>query len=431
MPDTSCASFNPNAWFPECLKTFSTQKPEDFIRDRNSFFMREDGMWTINKNHPFWGEYPMAGWAMRAIAEEFLLQIPLVIERNALNDKGGPSFDALKEIRKNIGLRLKEQLEALIYGIDLDVITAISGEKYESASGKDLSLTLIPRPLTENDIESNSTVILSKKMQIKLNFENIHALRKQLNLVKGTSVETCGQCGRSRLPEGFSMAVCFLPDGEDGNGLYMVGLVPRDFQSVYPSIYYTGHMEWMFCMPAAESMHPRKTCRLRYYQGRLFLPMLDTVNERNAVIKAALDGIEDTRWEKILDFLQTCSTNIKKGGVIILADEACIRRECKHLCGLKRGFELKKKINHSGHEQFVEQASSVDGAIFVDTKLNYHAYGVILDGRAKEHGDISRGARYNSTRNYIEILRKKYPNAHVLGMVVSEDGMIDFFPEDR
>lgn len=372
----------------------------------------------------------MAGWAMRAIAEEFLLQIPLVIEKKALNNKGGPSFDAWKEIRKNIGLRLKEQLEALLYGIDLDIITAISGEKYESASGKDLSLTLLPRPLTEDDIESDGAVILAPEMQIELSFSNIHALRKQLNLVKDTSVEACGQCGHSRLPEGFSMAVCFLsPDKEDDRdpGLYMVGLVPRNFQNVYPSIYYTGHMEWMFCMPVAGNIYPRKSCRLRYYQGRLFLPALDTVNEKNAIIEAALDGIENERRGDIFGFLQTCSTNLKKGGVIILADEACIQRECKRLCGLNRGFKLKDRINHSGHEQFVEQAASVDGAIFVDTELNYHAYGVILDGRANGCGNISRGARYNSTRNYIKILRRKYPNAHVLGVVVSEDGMVDFF----
>lgn len=428
MPTASCATLNMNDWFFECLKTFSTQKPKDFIKERD-FFLIEDGTWTINEEHSFWREYPMAGWAMRAIAQEFLFQAQIVIASGLLDSKGNPSTQAWKEIRKNIGLRLKEQFEALVRGIDLDVITAISGEKYESESGKNLSITLLPFPLTETDIVSKDAIILAPEMRIKLSFENIHALRKQLNLVKGVSTKKYNLCDHSRLPEGFSIAVCFLSNDKSEEGLYMVGLVPQSLQSTYPSIYYTGHMEWRFCLPVAEGIPPKDACRLRYYQGRFFLPTLNIVNDENVAIKKALDGIESQHKKEIIEFLSACRTCIKKGGVIILADEGCIMDECNRLCELNRGFALKNKINHSGHEQFVEQAASVDGAIFVDTELNYYAYGVILDGDAEVEGDISRGARYNSTKNYIHLLTKKYSNAHVLGMVVSEDGMVDFFAE--
>lgn len=429
MPTTSYASLNLNDCFFECLKTFSTQKPEEFIKEKESFFVIEDGTGTINEEHPFWTDYPMAGWAMRAIAQEFLLQVQIVIANDLLDPDGSPSNQVWKEIRKNIGLRLKEQLEALVRGIDLDIITAISGEKYESASGKDLSLTLLPYPLTEADIKSEDAIILDSEMQIKLSFDNIHALRKQLNLVKDTSIETCNSCGHSRIPEGFSVAVCFLPNGKKGAGLYMVGLVSQGLQDIYPSIYYTGHMEWKFCLPAAKGIPPKNACRLRYYQGRLFLPLLNTVNSEHAAIKKALSGIETPRMEKIIEFLNVCRTRIKKGGVIILADKECIKYERDRLCKINRGFALKNKINYCGHEQFIEQAASVDGAIFVDTDLYYHAYGVILDGVAEVEGDISRGARYNSTKNYIKFLKQNHSDAHVLGMVVSEDGMVDFFAE--
>ena len=80
------------------------------------------------------------------------------------------------------------------------------------------------------------------------------------------------------------------------------------------------------------------------------------------------------------------------------------------------------------NKSVLKQFASVDGAIFLDYNGNCYAFGVILDGVAKYPGNNSRGSRYNSTKTFLEWIRKKrnYKSA-VLGVVKSEDGMVDLF----
>ena len=40
-------------------------------------------------------------------------------------------------------------------------------------------------------------------------------------------------------------------------------------------------------------------------------------------------------------------------------------------------------------------------------------------------GQVSRGARYNSVANYVQVVRKKYEKTQVMGVIVSEDGGVD------
>ena len=50
----------------------------------------------------------------------------------------------------------------------------------------------------------------------------------------------------------------------------------------------------------------------------------------------------------------------------------------------------------------------------------------------RDDGNNARGSRYNSTKAYTEWVRDvKYPGITILGVVKSEDGMIDFFDETK
>ena len=65
-----------------------------------------------------------------------------------------------------------------------------------------------------------------------------------------------------------------------------------------------------------------------------------------------------------------------------------------------------------------------------DTNGSCYAIGVILDGEAIIPGDVSRGARFNSIKNYIawkkvELRKKKYSEAIFAGIIISEDQTID------
>jgi hypothetical protein len=74
----------------------------------------------------------------------------------------------------------------------------------------------------------------------------------------------------------------------------------------------------------------------------------------------------------------------------------------------------------------VLRLSGIDGAILIDSNGICHAVGVILDGKATDEGDPSRGARYNSAIRYIASTQSP-----TICLVVSEDGHVDMLPRLR
>jgi len=71
----------------------------------------------------------------------------------------------------------------------------------------------------------------------------------------------------------------------------------------------------------------------------------------------------------------------------------------------------------------LQNLTPIDGAIILDSQGMCHAIGAILDGKATENGDPSRGARYNSAIRYYEAAE-----APCVIVVVSSDGGVDFIP---
>ncbi|MEV6287487.1 diadenylate cyclase [Kribbella sp. NPDC051770] len=68
--------------------------------------------------------------------------------------------------------------------------------------------------------------------------------------------------------------------------------------------------------------------------------------------------------------------------------------------------------------------TSIDGSLLLAPDGTCHAVGVILDGSAAGVGDAGRGARYNSAIRYVQTTR-----VPCVVLIVSEDGMIDIYPE--
>jgi hypothetical protein len=74
---------------------------------------------------------------------------------------------------------------------------------------------------------------------------------------------------------------------------------------------------------------------------------------------------------------------------------------------------------------FLGRFARVDGAVLFDNHGVCHAFGVILDGSAKEGlGDPSRGSRFNSAVRYVES-----SDHNCMAVVVSDDGMVNIVPE--
>lgn len=74
--------------------------------------------------------------------------------------------------------------------------------------------------------------------------------------------------------------------------------------------------------------------------------------------------------------------------------------------------------------EVLDAVTRIDGAVLLSPEGTCHAVGAILDGVATGAGDPARGSRYNSAVRYVEA-----SSAPCLAVIVSEDGMIDVYPE--
>jgi len=119
------------------------------------------------------------------------------------------------------------------------------------------------------------------------------------------------------------------------------------------------------------------------------------------------------------------------GTSLIISSKSTIESEAIRLSNVYRGYKIQPiDLSLKKYEEYIKQITSIDGAVLVDTNGFCYAIGVILDGEAIIPGDVSRGARFNSIKNYIawkkvEIRQKKYSETVFAGIIISEDQTID------
>jgi len=100
-----------------------------------------------------------------------------------------------------------------------------------------------------------------------------------------------------------------------------------------------------------------------------------------------------------------------------------ISEEVKRFFNKNRCVKLSEDgIDLEGFLRKMRGVTAIDGALLADFSGNCYAIGVIFDGEAMIEGQVSRGARYNSVANYVQVVAKKYENKKVIGVIVSEDG---------
>lgn len=111
------------------------------------------------------------------------------------------------------------------------------------------------------------------------------------------------------------------------------------------------------------------------------------------------------------------TTALRHGALLVISNKA--EQEAKRLGG--QAVRVKPFLLRVEN---VPRLTAIDGAVLLDPSGLCHAVGVILDGQAVKTGDPSRGSRYNSALRYILTARKRRDKC--IGVVVSEDGMINF-----
>ena len=75
-------------------------------------------------------------------------------------------------------------------------------------------------------------------------------------------------------------------------------------------------------------------------------------------------------------------------------------------------------------ENDIVRFGRVDGAVLLGPDARCYAFGVILDGMAKGHGDRARGSRFNSAVRY-----QRTATAGSAIIVISDDGTVDLIPK--
>jgi hypothetical protein len=112
----------------------------------------------------------------------------------------------------------------------------------------------------------------------------------------------------------------------------------------------------------------------------------------------------------------------KHGTMLVILEANTAKEEADRLGG--QCFKITPKQLNA---ELIKELTSIDGSLLLSSDGNCHAIGVILDGKATEEGDSSRGARYNSAIRYYKSMKGKH---ELLIVVISEDGMINFIPQN-
>lgn len=313
----------------------------------------------------------------------------------------------VSEIINRVTSDLYQQMACCTVGLDTDLITALSSTLYEGSSLHEESIAILP---SLDWLTQKAVVMFTPEDCVTLEQPQIRALRKQL-----------GICGDGALAVYKDSNVPVYKTG---------GLISREDAQILPRFQFQKHAEWIFAVAGPKT---GESCsRVRYCNGTLMLPILDLQAEYEKRLHSIDIKEEDRkRLASIINAVNECG----HGAILIIAEDNIIQAEVNRLAKHKRGTRLKSTvplIQDDGSSQILKQFSAVDGAIFLDFNGGCHAFGVILDGEVEHDGNNARGSRYNSTKAYTEWAReKRYPGHIILGVVKSEDGMVDLFDRTK
>ena len=171
---------------------------------------------------------------------------------------------------------------------------------------------------------------------------------------------------------------------------------------------FIGHLTWEF----------RADTKLifTYKNGVYKVPQHDS--ESTLISKLTKEFGDSNNYANILH-LYKIFASCEYGALLIITSN--VEEDSKRLCSLNRGMSLTPCFIEN--ETLLRSLASIDGAVVVDQSGTIQSVGVILDGKAHSKGLSSRGARYNSAFNYIQI--KTETEDRNIAIVFSEDRTID------
>lgn len=310
-------------------------------------------------------------------------------------------FEAVRDKEKIRGRYIKKICEEA--GIcDQELILRISAKKYEKRE-------LYSRIYFGEVPESGMELFFEdeKRNMWKFSGDNERFIRKILETAKGERVLVVSKDGGEQLMKGIA-----LLGKEKGN-----------------QITFNGYLKW--------TLTEGGKILLRYEDGKYYLS--DRKQEEEEYLKA-IEELHLVNEGEIKDVIKSLREQ-QHGTSVVFLGEDVLGKELERLGKNNRACRImpvsilklkeenyrqrnSKKEKEQRFKEFMIGISAIDGALIADFQGKIHAIGAILDGEAVVEADMSRGARHNSLKNYINwlIKYKKYEPNQCFAVIMSEDG---------
>lgn len=130
--------------------------------------------------------------------------------------------------------------------------------------------------------------------------------------------------------------------------------------------------------------------------------------------------------EQIIDIIKLLQREKHSTSIVFIENETDLKIELEWFHKKNRclklaefGEDLKTCLEK------MKGITAIDGALLADYSGRCYAIGVIFDGDTIVEGMVSRGARFNSISNYVQVIMLRYKINGVMGLIVSEDESVD------
>lgn len=271
------------------------------------------------------------------------------------------------------------------YRLDVNLITTLSAQTYESSYVN--ATVFVPRFESDPEkISRRSSLDIIFREQIPFNVENLRQVRKLMEMSDKYISLVVNRSGR------------------------IYGLTSEPPMLSECTVRLWGHLTWTITYDGG---------KISYYDARYHLHTerdSDIASLRKLITR--MNPLNEDKLEAVI--LQ--AVRQRHGTILILGKAADIQSEAERLCAAKNAIGI-QRTNLSDKVGILNYLTSIDGAMFMDYDCTCACIGAILDGDAVTTGSTARGARYNSTVNYIT--RRAQLGQEFIGFVVSEDGTID------
>lgn len=274
-----------------------------------------------------------------------------------------------------------------IYDMDITLINNLSGATYE---GRNINCgIIIPyKGFGRGTKRKNSNIELKLADKILFSNKEIRKLRKMLEIAT-TPLNLV--VGRDKVVLGYTL-------GE-----------AKHYEC---KIVITGRMEWKVFFEGICVKYLNGTYRI--------VKQKKEIDNFYLLKKACMSEEQFERLETVINE----AAKQEHGTLLVIAEEKSTVNEVERLCRYNRGIKI-KKFNLFWNISYVHKITAIDGAVFIDYDCNCYGIGIILDGDAVMEGLNSRGARFNSSINYVK--RRNDFGEKFIAVIISEDKTVDIF----